>query len=48
MASNEPYPKWLADVTGAVMTLVTLALIGYFLGVKAQLWQPPSAGFWIF
>ena len=45
--TSQPYPRWIADAVGAVLALVTLGVIVYFLGVKAHIWPSPSGGFWV-
>jgi len=42
-----PFPKWIADAMAVLLALAALALITYFVGAKAHIWQSPSGGFWV-
>jgi len=42
------FPRWMGPLVGGVMTLVTVGVIAWMIGVKAGLWPSAPGGYWVF
>ena len=42
------FPRWMGPLVGGLMTLVTVGVMVWMLGVRAAVWPSASSGFWVF